>query len=419
MKKALGALVCLVGIWGCTTTPASVAAAEDQNAAVPLSSSESSLLGSFETKLENTNGGRFEARVDFVNQAGKLALFLQGSRYGFPFTRTVIESVTDAQVKASLTLNNQPASLVVNRSSSDGSAASMVLTVSYGGPLGTSRDFLGPLEKDTNGPSFTQSKVEVPWETSQFGFSEGLLEKDVKLPVSGDVAFSLVPIPDSPWVGALGYRKPLSSTWDTPQNTSGSPQPIPGFSATDPSGNAIENQRGYFLGTLPVGKATKAYDFATDVPAYPRQINRLVGDCDGASACMRVSQGSKVGFRIAAGQTVLRLRYALRAGTFEGQAPKSTVNLTAYLAPGDGSTPVTTKPIEVVWTPTPNPTDTRAFATAYADLEIPLPKVDAETGISLRFDGEPRPPVALDPTNPLSPIKARHMVLLVKNAVSQ
>jgi hypothetical protein len=419
MKKAVGAVLGLFGLWGCTTTPTSVAAAEDQNATVPLSSSESSLLGSFETNLKNPNGGRFEARVDFVNQAGKLALFLQGSRYGFPFTRTVVESVTDTQVTASLTLNSQPASLVVNRSSSDGSAATMVLTLSSGGPLGTSRDYLGPLEKDTTDPSFTQSKIEVPWEISQLGFSEGLLEKDVKLPVSGELAFSLVPIPDSPWVGAVGYRKPLSSTWDTPQNTSGSPQAIPELSATDPSGNAIKNQRGYFLGTIPVGKATKAYDFATDVPAFPSQINRLVGDCDGAAACMRVSQGAKVGFRIAAGQKVLRLRYALRAGTFEGQAPKSTVNLTAFLAPGDGSAPVTTKPIEVVWTPTPNPTDMRAFGTAYSDLEIPLPKIDAETGISLRFDGEPRENVVVDPQNPLSPIKARHMVLLVKNAVSQ
>lgn len=418
MKKALGAVVCLFGLWGCTTTPVSGAAAEDQAAAVPLSSSESSLLGSFETKLENTNGGRFEARVDFVNQGGKLALFLQGSRYGFPFTRTTIESVTDTQVTASLTLNNQPASLVVNRSSVDGSAAAMVLTVSYGGPLGTTRDYVGALGKDTTEPSFTQSKVEVPWETSQLGFSEGLLEKDVKLPVSGELAFSLVPIPDTPWVGGLGYRKPLSSSWDTPQNNSGAPVPIPGFSAADPSGNTLEN-RGYSFSTIPVGKATKAYDFATDVPAFPSQINRLVGDCDGAAACMRVSQGGKVGFRIAAGQKVLRLRYALRAGTFEGQAPKSTVNLIAFLAPGDGSATATTKPIEVVWTPTPNPTDTRAFATAFADLEIPLPKVDAETGISLRFEGEPRENVAVDPKNPASPIKARHMVLLVKNAVSQ
>jgi hypothetical protein len=254
---------------------------------------------------------------------------------------------------------------------------------------------------------------------SQLTFSEGLLEKDVKLPVSGEVAFSLVPIPDSPWVGALGYRKPLSSTWDAPQNTSGAPASIPGFSATDPSGNAIGTQNGFFLRTIPIGKATKAYDFETDVPAFPSQINRLVGDCDGAAACMRVSQGAKVGFRIAAGQKVLRLRYALRAGTFEGQAPKSTVNLTALLAPGDGSATVTTKPIEVVWTPTPNPNETRAFATAFADLEIPLPKVDAETGISLRFEGEPRENVAVDPKNPQSPIKARHMVLLVKNAVSQ
>ena len=240
----------------------------------------------------------------------------------------------------------------------------------------------------------------------------------MKLPVSGELAFSLVPIPDTPWIGALGYRKPLSSTWDTPQNTSGAPSAIPGFSATDPSGNTLEN-RGYYFSTIPIGKATKAYDFATDVPAFPSQINRLVGDCDGAAACMRVSQGAKVGFRIAAGQKVLRLRYALRAGTFEGQAPKSTINLTALLAPGDGSEPVTTKPIEVVWTPTPNPTDTRAFATAFADLELPLPKVDAETGISVRFEGEPRENVAVDPKNPLSPIKARHMVLLVKNAVSQ
>ncbi len=418
MKKALGAVLCVFGLWGCTTTPTSGAAAEDQAAAVPLSSSESSLLGSFETKLANTNGGRFEARVDFVNQGGKLALFLQGSRYGFPFTRTIIESVTDTQVTASLTLNNQPASLVVNRSSVDGSAEAMVLTVSYGGPLGTTRDYVGALGKDTTEPTFTQSKTEVPWETSQIGFSEGLLEKDVKLPVSGELAFSLVPIADTPWIGALGYRKPLSSTWDTPQNTSGAPSAIPGFSATDPSGNTLEN-RGYYFSTIPVGKATKAYDFATDAPAFPSQINRLVGDCDGAAACMRVSQGGKVGFRIAAGQKVLRLRYALRAGTFEGQAPKSTVNLIAFLAPGDGSATVTTKPIEVAWAPTPNPTDTRAFATAFADLEIPLPKVDAETGISLRFEGEPRENVAIDPKNPTSPIKARHMVLLVKNAVSQ
>jgi hypothetical protein len=131
-----------------------------------------------------------------------------------------------------------------------------------------------------------------------------------------------------------------------------------------------------------------------------------------------------MGLRIAAGSKNLKLRYALRAGQFEGVAPKSTVNLTLFLAPGDASPTSTTKPIEVTWTPVQNPTETRAFSTAFADLVIPLPKVEAETGITLYFDGEPRTTdVPVDGTQPfpgqLVTLKARHMVLLLQSATAE
>lgn len=419
MKKVAAVLGCVVGLWGCSSTTASTVADVNGAAAAPLPEAQQSLLGSFEADLQEPTSSynRYKVRVDLVNLGGSLAVFLQGPGYGIPLTQATIESIDDTEVKASLKFLAFPATLVIKRKALGATPEAMVLTVTttYGTTVRTA-SYAGLLGADDTPPSFTQQESAPPWEMSKVHFSEALLEKDIKLPVSNSLAMSLLPIPGTPWVGALGYRRPLSTSWDDKPNPSGPPQQMV-IDAKDPSGNAINGA--FYINAMQIGKATKAYDFAVDSPAFPQVVNRLLGDCDGAPSCLRVSQGATIGLRVSPGNKALRIRYALRAGTFEGTAPKTTVNLTAFVAPGDGSATNETKPIEVTWSPTPTPTETRAFATAYADLVIPLPKVDAETGMTIRFDGEPRVEVPTDPQNPLSTVKARHMVLLVKSAIAE
>jgi hypothetical protein len=222
----------------------------------------------------------------------------------------------------------------------------------------------------------------------------------------------LNPAAGTPWAFGLSYRLALSSSWDATSQTSFE------VSVKDPSGNALTNGV-VQIGTAPVPKARSRFDFAVDTPTYPAAAPRLLGDCEGATQCLRVSQGSKFGLRVAPGASKLRIRYALRAGTFEGTAPKTTVNLTAFVAPGDATEPVETKPLEVTWSTLPQATETRAFATGWADMIVTLPRPAAETGVTVRFDGEPREAVAADPNNPFAPVKARHMVMLVKEAVAE
>lgn len=421
MKAAVAiscAFALVLGALGCSSSNTTAAGEADAQSATPLPSEQQSLLGTYEVELRSTrySGGIGQrTRVDLVNQGGELAVFLQGGGYGIGFARAKIEEITEAQVTTSFEAYGRTTLFIIKRSAG-------------GAPLSATLDSLdgddreGTFSEDTTAPTLASSTPGLPWEVTSVRFSEGLLAKDVKLPPSGETAFTLLPIADTPWVGAIGLRRPLSTTWDS-STTSSAKIPLSDIVATDPSGNTLDAGRGYVEArTLPVGKAMKAYDFSKDVPAYPPQASRLVGDCDGAASCLRLSQGSKIALRIAAGSRVVRLRYALRAGQFEGTAPAAKIALTAFVAPGDGSETKETAPVDVTWTAVPSPTETRAFATPFVDLEIALPRFEAETGISLRFDGEPRAAATPTPTTPApgpQVVKARHMIMLLKSAVAE
>jgi hypothetical protein len=424
MPRLATALALVLFAAACTTTTTDPSS--DPASVENLTSDERSMLGSYELNVSGTpGGGGFSARVrvDFVAYGGKLVSYVQGPGFGIPFTKTSLSLASD-RATLEFPVYTRTVTMTVARTT-DGKPSSASIS---GSPYGGTQTYTGNMEADITAPSLSyQETIVAPWEVGSLPFSEAMLAKDIVLPVSGSAEYTLGAIPDSPWIGTLQVRRPLSSTWGNGKpdpSGQGSVFALDGLSAKDPSGNALtESVRSYQ--TLQVGPAVRGYDFSKDTPAYPLQVNRLVTDCDaGAPACLRVSQGSKMGLRIAAGSKNLKLRYALRAGQFEGVAPKSTVNLTLFVAPGDASPTSTTKPIEVTWTPTPNPTETRAFATAYADLVIPLPKVEAETGITLYFDGEPRTTdVPVDGTQPFPgqvvTLKARHMVLLLQSATAE
>lgn len=425
MPRLATALALVLFAAACTTTT-TTDPSSDPTSVENLTSDERAMLGSYELNVSGTpGGGGFSARVrvDFVAYGGKLVSYVHGPGFGIPFTKTSLALVAD-RATLEFPVYTRTATLTIARTT-DGKPSSGSIS---GSPYGGTQTYMGNMEADITAPSLSyQETVVAPWEVGSLAFSEAMLAKDIVLPVSGSAEYTLGAIPDSPWIGTLQVRRPLSATWGSGKpdpSGQGSVYALDGLSAKDPSGNALaESVRSYQ--TLQVGPAVRGYDFSKDTPAYPSQVNRLVSDCDaGAPACLRVSQGSKMGLRIAAGSKNLKLRYALRAGQFEGVAPKSTVNLTLFVAPGDASPTSTTKPIEVTWTPTPNPTETRAFATAYADLVIPLPKVEAETGITLYFDGEPRTtdvPVDGAQSFPgqVVPLKARHMVLLLQSATAE
>ena len=422
----LAAALALVLFAAACTTSTTTDPSSDPTSVEKLTSDERAMLGSYELNLAGASGWGSDTsrlRVDFVAYGGKLVSYVHGPTLGIPFTKTSL-SLTSERATMEFPVYTRTVTLTVSRTS-DGKPSSGALS---GSPYGGTQTYTGNIEADITPPSISyQRDVVAPWESGALPFSEAMLAKDIALPVSGSAEYTLGAIPDSPWVGALLVRRPLSSTWGNGKpdpSGQGSNFALDGLTAKDPSGNALtDSVRSYT--TLQVGPAVRSYDFSKDTPAYPSVVNRLVSDCDaGAPACLRVSQGSKMGLRIAAGSKNLKLRYALRAGQFEGVAPKSTVNLTLFLAPGDASPTSTTKPIEVTWTPVQNPTETRAFTTAFADLVIPLPKVEAETGITLYFDGEPRTTdVPVDGTQPfpgqLVTLKARHMVLLLQSATAE
>ncbi|MBK8212150.1 MAG: hypothetical protein IPK71_00250 [Myxococcales bacterium] len=410
-----GLVLTLLGAGACTSeTPNNAAAAADRASATPLPSDQASLLGSFEAPLrvESSPYGatRGRMRVDLVNQDGKLAVFLHGAAfYDSTLVRARVDSIDAGDVKGEVVLQRQPYTFTLARTP-DGTPGSIALT----GPGVPPTTFQGPLEADTTEPTLAgRENASAPWEPGIVRFSEGVLPEDVRVTPNGTLDVrALAPAAGTPWAFGLSYRLALSSAWDTPSQASFE------VSVKDPTGNSLVNGT-VQVGSAPLPKARSRFDFAVDTPTYPAVAPRLLGDCEGAAQCLRVSQGSKFGLRVAPGASKLRIRYALRAGSFEGTAPKTTVNLTAFVAPGDATEPVETKPLEVTWSTLPQATETRAFATGWADMIVTLPRPAAETGVTVRFDGEPREPVAADPNNPFAPVKARHMVMLVKEAVAE
>ncbi len=402
---------------GCTTSTTPTASDPEVAAAAALPPDQQALLGSYEIPLVQSGrtGGSTSQRLrlDFVAGANGVEAYLQGN-YGLGLLHVPVVLTSD---KATMVfpLQQGTATLIVARKE-DGRPTVAVLDGLYG------QTYEGTVGPDLTPPQLSsqQSSASAPWEPTYIGFSETLRAKDIVLPPNGALAYTLAPIDGTPWVGAVGVRRPLSTTWDVT-----TPLQLDAIDAKDPSGNPLSSRGNFQIGVLQVGKAVKAYDFAKDSPAFPQVVNRLVADCDaGAEACLRVSLGAKIGLRVAAGSRTLRLRYALRAGQFKDTAPKPTVLLTGVVAPGDGSATSALPKLEVSWAAIPSPTPTRAFATAYADLLIPLPKLEAETGISLTFGGEPRdtstPGASTGPTpsNPTgtATVEARHMVLLLQSA---
>jgi len=416
MTRVAPALLVLLSLSGlaCTSADATATGAAGAESAAPLPAGQESLLGSYEVRLKATPyGDATRTRVDFVNQNGTLGAFLQGRSYAFGFVRLKVESVTDAEVTTSFTMRGQAATFTVRRTL-EGKPALGVLTANLG-----FAEQEGSFGADETAPELVSSEPGLPWEISKVRLSEGLLPGDISINPSGETAFSLVPIANTPWIGAIGVRRPLSSSWDAIDGK----LPVvslAGIGAADPSGNSLKSNR-LEVRTLPIGRAVKGYDFSKDAPAYPPLPSRLVGDCDGAEACLRLSQGNKLGLRVAAGNKVLRVRYALRAGTFANTPPSGVVGISAFVAPGDGTEPKVIAAPDVSFSAVSAPTATRAFATPWLDLEIPLPREAAETGITLQFAGEPRDPSAAPPSTdtPNPTVPARHMILLVKSAVAE
>lgn len=417
MRTSLASLLLLsLAAAGCSSSPDATTAAEPEAAAAAtLSEADRALLGSYEIPLRNVNfpDGSYapRMRVDFVAGAKGVEAYLQSRNfYGLGLAHPDV-ALTSDKATMEFALQGRAATLTISRRS-NGAPGSAVL-VGYNGTT--------PYQGDV-GPDITPPELQLegasnapPWEPFSLRFSETVRAKDVTLPASAGLAYALQEVAGTPWVGGVSVRRALSSTWDGPTSVT-----IPAFEAKDPSGNALRNV-GQLQAYFPaIGKAVTAYDFAKDNPAFPQVVNRLVSDCDGAPACLRVSQGAKIGLRIAAGSRTLRVRFALRAGQFKGVPPKSTVVLSGVVAPGDGSATSPLPKLEVTWTPEAAPTATRAFATAYADLLIPLPKIDAETGVTLQFDGEPREPAAPsanpNPNPGVQTVEARHMVMLLQSA---
>jgi hypothetical protein len=340
-----------------------------------------------------------------VAATGGVEAYVQSNSFGIAFQRA---SLTLSAETATLTFSMYGTNVVLTVARSvDGRPGRAELKVS------SSYVLEGELGPDTTKPSLSGGlgTATPPWQPNYIRFSETLRSKDITLPAPGEIAYTLAPVEGTPWIAFLGVRKPLSKDWDSAREIF-----VDGVTAKDPGGNDLEASR-VRLSWPVVGAAVKAYDFSKDNPAFPQIVSRLITDCDaGAAACLRVSQGTSLGLRIAAGSKALRIRYALLAGPLNNVPPKSTVKLSGIIAPGDGS--ATTKPtdVEVVWTPSPTPTATKAFTTAYADLVIPLPKQDVETGISLQLDGEPREATPTSPSNPGGVLSVRQMVLVVQSA---
>lgn len=391
-----------------SSQPPSPEAAEAAAAAV-LPADQQALLGSYEVPLRaaSSSGGGSgnRLRIDFVAATGGVEAYVQSNPFGIAFQRA---SLTLSTETATLTFSMYGNNVVLTVARSvDGRPGRAELKVS------SSYVLEGELGPDTTKPSLSGGlgTATPPWQPNYIRFSETLRSKDITLPAPGEIAYTLAPIEGTPWIAFLGFRKPLSKDWDSAREIF-----VDGVTAKDPGGNDLEASRVRLSWPI-LGAAVKAYDFSKDNPAFPQIVSRLITDCDtGATACLRVSQGTSLGLRIAAGSKALRIRYALLAGPLNNVPPKSTVKLSGIIAPGDGSE--TSKPadVEVVWTPSPNPTATKAFSTAYADLVIPLPKQDVETGISLQLDGEPREPTPASPSNPGGVAAVRQMVLVVQSA---
>lgn len=387
-------------------------------AATNLSDADKALLGSYELPLHNSNypEGSFapRLRVDFVASEKGVQAYLQSRNFfGIGLTQPTLELTSD-KATMQFTVQGQSATLTVARKQSGAPGAAVLAGLRYGGDSPYEGEF-GP---DITAPELnSQGSNAPPWEPQLLLFSETLRPKDVVLPANGALAYTLAAIAGTPWVGGVEVRRALSSSWDAATTVT-----LGAIDAKDPSGNPLSGTGQLYF--QPVGKAVTAYDFAKDGPAFPASVNRLVADCDNAPSCLRVSQGTKIGLRIAAGSRTLRVRFALRAGQFKGVPPKATVVLAGVVAPGDGSPTSALPKLEVTWTPEASPTATRAFATPYADLLIPLPKLDAETGITLQFDGEPRDAEATVPSTGPTPgnpsgsqtVEARHMVMIVQSA---
>jgi hypothetical protein len=417
MRTSLASLLLLtLAAAGCSSSTGATTAAEPEAAAAAtLSEADRALLGSYEIPLRNVNfsEGSYSPRMrlDFVAGAKGVEAYLQSRNfYGLGLAHPAVVLTSD-KATMEFALQGRAATLTIARKENGAPGAAVLVgyngTTPYQGDVGPD---ITPPELSSGGGSNAP-----PWEPTSLAFSETLRAKDVVLPANGDLAYSLQEVAGTPWVSAINLRRALSSTWDGHSSVTLAP-----IDAKDPSGNPLPSLRQLQVYFAPVGKAVTAYDFAKDNPAFPSVVNRLVADCDGASACLRLSQGAKIGLRIAAGSRTLRVRFALRAGQFKGVPPKTTVVLGGVVAPGDGSATSPLPKLEVTWTPEAAPTATRAFATAYADLVIPLPKVDAETGVTLQFDGEPRDeaPTTTNPNQPpgVQTVEARHMVMLLQSA---
>ncbi len=423
MRTCLASLFLLsLSAAGCSSstegaTSSAPAPEPEAAAAATLSDADRALLGSYEIPLRSTSAGAGSysqrMRLDFVAGAKGVEAYLQSTNFfGLGLARPEV-TLTAEKALLEFTMQGRTARLTVARR--ENGAPGRAVFEGYSGTT----PYEGEVGPDITPPQITsQGGNAPPWEAQLVRFSETLRAKDVILPEGGPLAYSLSAIEGTPWIGGVGVRKALSSAWDGETAAS-----LSGLTAKDPSGNSLKLQQRdvYFQ---PVGKAVTAYDFANDNPAFPQVVSRLASasDCDGAPSCIRVSQGAKLGLRIAAGSRAVRVRFALRAGQFKGVPPKSTVVLSGVVAPGDGSVTSPLPKLEVAWTPEAAPTATRAFATAYADLVIPLPKIDAETGITLQFDGEPRDPAPVvsgttpTPSVPSQTVEARHMVMLVRSA---
>ncbi len=238
-------------------------------------------------------------------------------------------------------------------------------------------EVIGKVGRDGTAPTLLQAPATLPWETGTVGFSEALLLAKITLPKNDQLGLDLIPVPESPWISGISITSRSWESW---------PLSLP-LAAKDAAGNALTGE--ITVPFVKVGPAVSSYDFARDEPAWRSEGAKLGPEDCQRGRCLHLASGpDKIALHIVSAKIVpemirvMSLHVRAFTSGAGGAPPDEIMPLLLLVVPRSGAKPVVLGNPKMAWEASGS-AGVKAFTTEFTDIDVPLPEVESEIGVTL------------------------------------